>query len=117
MSKSGIALARAAENRAALDAEARGWIVLGRNVRVGRDELDLVALDGTVLVIVEVRARSNVRDGHPLESVSRAKADRLRRAAIRYAAEHGALEIRIDVVSVVDDELSWIENAVDFTQT
>ena len=34
-----------------------GWRIIGRNVRVGRGELDIVAVDGDELVIVEVRTR------------------------------------------------------------
>ncbi|MDR0764788.1 MAG: YraN family protein [Synergistaceae bacterium] len=34
-----------------------GWRILGRNVRVGRGELDIIATDGGELVIVEVRTR------------------------------------------------------------
>ena len=37
--------------------EARGWRILGRNVRVGRGELDLIARRGCVLAFVEVKAR------------------------------------------------------------
>jgi putative endonuclease len=36
----------------------KGWTIIGRNVRVRFGELDLVALDGGELVIVEVRTRS-----------------------------------------------------------
>jgi putative endonuclease len=34
-----------------------GWKILGRNVRIGRGELDIIAEDGGELVIVEVRTR------------------------------------------------------------
>ncbi|HEX2625361.1 MAG TPA: YraN family protein [Candidatus Limnocylindrales bacterium] len=62
---------------------AAGWTILGRQVRVGRAELDLVALDprGTWLVIVEVRWRSRRDYGLAEETVDRAKLARLRRAA------------------------------------
>jgi putative endonuclease len=36
----------------------RGWTVLGRNVRVRGGEIDLVAMDGPELIVVEVRTRS-----------------------------------------------------------
>ena len=64
---------------------AAGWTILGRQVRVGRAELDLVALDprGTWLVIVEVRWRSRRDYGLAEETVDRAKLARLRRAAFR----------------------------------
>lgn len=92
-------------------------MVLGTNVRVGRDELDVVALDGRLLVVVEVRSASPGATTHPLETVSRAKAARVRRAALRYMLEHGAEEVRIDVAAVVGDQIEIIENAIDFTST
>ncbi len=58
--------------------EAMGWRILGRNVRVGRCELDIVALDAAgILVIVEVRSRSTPGFGAPEESIDAAKVARL----------------------------------------
>ncbi|MDI9390872.1 MAG: YraN family protein, partial [Synergistota bacterium] len=37
--------------------ERMGWRILDRNVRIGGGELDIVALDGDELVMVEVRVR------------------------------------------------------------
>jgi putative endonuclease len=34
-----------------------GWRILGRNIRVGQGELDIIAMDGDELVVVEVRSR------------------------------------------------------------
>lgn len=63
---------------------AAGWRILGRQVRVGRAELDIVALDLAPphrLVIVEVRTRKNRDFGAPEETVDARKRIRLRRAA------------------------------------
>lgn len=75
----------AAETLVAARLEAAGWSILGRKVRVGRAELDLVAVDqsGPALVIVEVRWRSRRDYGLAEESMDRAKLVRLRRAAFR----------------------------------
>jgi putative endonuclease len=64
--------------------QARQWCVLATNVTVGRDELDIVALEpGTpaCLVFIEVRSRSTGRFGAPEESVGTAKLARTYRAA------------------------------------
>jgi putative endonuclease len=37
--------------------ERLGWRILGRNIRIGSGELDIAAMDGKELVIVEVRTR------------------------------------------------------------
>ena len=64
--------------------ETLGWTVLASRVRVGRDEIDLLALEPgppAWLVVVEVRMRSSSRYGSPEESVDRRKVARLYRAA------------------------------------
>ena len=45
------------ERMAARHIESMGWRIIGRNIRAGRGELDIVAVDGDELVIVEVRTR------------------------------------------------------------
>ena len=74
----------AAEDAAAADLRRRGWVVLGRNLRVGRDEIDILAREPgspAVLVVLEVRARSRPGFGSALESVDGRKVARLYRAA------------------------------------
>lgn len=56
----------------------RGCIAVGRNLRVGPDEVDLVVLDGGRQVAVEVKYATGDRD--PLDAVDAGKLDRLRRA-------------------------------------
>jgi putative endonuclease len=61
-----------------------GWIILARNVHVGRHELDLVAVDPgppAALVIVEVRWRTGRAFGLPEETVDHRKRVRVRSAA------------------------------------
>ena len=60
-----------------------GWRVVARRVRVGRDELDILAVDPgppAALVAVEVRLRSTSLFGAPEESIDRRKVGRLYRA-------------------------------------
>lgn len=72
---------------------ASGWTILGRNVHVGRYELDLVAMDPgppQMLVAVEVRWRTDRGFGLPEESVDWRKRRRVRAAAYGLL-ERGAL--------------------------
>jgi putative endonuclease len=80
-----------------------GLRVLDRNWRCAEGEIDIVAAERRSLVICEVKTRSSVRYGTPLEAVSRAKRSRLRRLAVCWLIAHGVLfdEIRIDVVGVL----------------
>ena len=73
----------AAERLVGRRLEAAGWTVLARNVRVGRDELDLVAVDPgppRTLVIVEVRRRGRRDFGFAEETLDHRKRAALRRA-------------------------------------
>ena len=75
-----------AEASVAAHLASRGWTILGRNVRVGRAELDIVAVDPSpqpTLVIVEVRWRARRDFGLPEETVDRRKLGRLHAAAFR----------------------------------
>jgi putative endonuclease len=75
-----------AEDLAAARLAAAGWEILGRRFRVGRAEIDLLAVDPgpptANLVVVEVRWRHRRDFGLPEETVSRAKWARLRAAAL-----------------------------------
>ena len=80
-----------------------GLSVLGRNWRCTQGEIDIVALDGRTLVICEVKTRSGVRFGTPVEAITRQKACRLRRLAVAWVRAHGLVfdQIRIDVIGVL----------------
>lgn len=57
-----------------------GYFIWGRNVRVGRLEIDLVVRDGPVIAVVEVRVRGATAWVGPLASVDARKRLRVRRA-------------------------------------
>lgn len=84
--------------------------ILGRRVRVGtRDELDIVARDGRVLVFVEVKTRKSEQYGRPMDAVDRHKRHTLSRAAVRYVKSlrrPAQVTFRFDVVEVIGDEAS-----------
>lgn len=79
-----------------------GYHVVARNWRAGRSgEIDLVAMDGDCLVIVEVRTRRGDHYGSAEESVTPAKQARLQALAVAYCAETGwDGPLRIDVLAV-----------------
>lgn len=101
-------MAGAAELGAAGEAAAvgylrgRGLTLVQVNLRVGRDEIDAVFLDGDDLVVVEVKTRSSPVMGTGLEAVTPAKLARMRRAIAEWLRRHGATYagIRFDVVEV-----------------
>lgn len=81
----------------------QGMVLLDRNWRCDLGEVDLVLRDGRVLVVCEVKTRSSLAFGSPLEGVTEQKAARLRRLAARWLADHEVHpdEVRIDLVGVL----------------
>ena len=85
------------------------------NYRCKAGELDLVMMDGPVLVIVEVRYRKSDQFGGALASITRKKQARIVAATQHYVIinklNHCA--IRFDVVAVTGatHRLDWIKNA------
>jgi putative endonuclease len=97
------ALGRHGEEIAVRWLERHGMVVVDRNWRCARGEIDIVVRDGDVLAFVEVKTRSGQGTGHPLEAVTAQKLGRLRRlvpAWFRAHPEHRAPSIRIDCVAV-----------------
>lgn len=96
------ALGDLGERLAAEHLQAQGYEVLDRNWRCAHGEIDLVARDGSTLVVCEVKTRRSSRYGAPHEAVTRAKAARLRRLAVAWLRAHGGhpARLRIDVISV-----------------
>jgi putative endonuclease len=97
---------RVAEDIVAGYLDARGWMVIGRNVRTPVGELDLVCRDAEATVVVEVKARADNRFGDGLEAVGPRKERRLRAAAAWWMAETGEIRqgVRFDVVVVSLDK-------------
>lgn len=67
--------------------QARGLVLLARNLWTRAGELDLVMRDGGTLVFIEVRARALSRFGGAAASIGRAKQARLARAAAHWLPE------------------------------
>lgn len=96
---------RAAEAAAARHLTREGWALLGRNVRVGRGELDLIARRGGVLAFVEVKARRTAEYGAPEDAVDGRKRRKVARLAELWLATRpwalqGVREVRFDIVAV-----------------
>jgi putative endonuclease len=81
---------------------AHRYTIVARNYRCRLGEIDLVALDGGVVVFVEVRSRRGTGAGTPLESVHPGKQGRVARVAEHFCQRHGWADraARFDVVGV-----------------
>jgi putative endonuclease len=91
--------------------------ILHRNVRYPDGEIDIVALDGSVVVFVEVKWRRNDARGSPAEAVTPTKRLRVIRAARRWLAENPSRSrsVRFDVVAIRQEPplVDWIRGAYD----
>ena len=117
----GHALGRKAERVVFDYLTARGYSILAENRRVGPLEIDLLARLGPVVVLVEVRTRGKGSFLPALATISRAKRERLLRAADRlwqseFASQMDVARMRIDVAAVSFGEgaprVEYIEGAV-----
>jgi putative endonuclease len=93
----------AAGERAARRALRRaGYRILETNVHAASGEIDIVALDGDVLCLVEVKARCGPTHGTPEEALDSTKRRRLRAAAGEILRARGlrGCRHRFDLVAV-----------------
>ena len=92
------------------------FIILKRNYRFGRAEVDIIAQKGNILAIVEVKWRSNTYFGDSQSFVSKKQQRSLITAANHYVnSNHLDVNVRFDVVSIVGQQpkidIQIIENA------
>jgi putative endonuclease len=98
-----------AEDAAAAYLEELGWRLVVRNLKIGRDEIDILAVDygpPVTLVVVEVRSLRTAAFGEPEERVDRRKVGHLYRAltgltqTLETGEGLGRLPRRVDLVVV-----------------
>ena len=104
---------RQAENRAHRFLKRQGLKPLSRNYLTRFGEIDLIMLDKNTLVFVEVRAKQKLHPIHPVESVTRAKQQRIIRTAQHFCQHHHWHgNCRFDMVTIVGHQNPhWIPGA------
>ncbi len=103
-----------AEQQAADFLAQRGYRIIARNFRATGGEIDIVATFKKMLVFVEVKQRASNAFGGPLAAVTKAKQQRVARAATQFIKTHPQLlkdEMRFDVICMLPGEIEHIENA------
>lgn len=100
------------ENTAALFLEKAGFEIVGKNVYVGRCEIDIIAKNHDLLLFVEVKTRRQIPDvksiyGRPATAVNYSKRQNMLSSARRYLYENreevSGLQPRIDIIEVYVD--------------
>ena len=99
----------------------RGFSILGRNVRLGPLELDIVARQGSLVAVVEVRTRGATAFESAFESIGPTKRARLRKAVERLWREtlqamKDVERVRIDAAAVTFEggvtSVEYVEGAI-----
>ena len=97
-----IEIGQIGEDAAVKYLESQGYVILDRNWRCGHLEIDIVALDGDFLAIIEVKTREVNSLLSPTESITKSKQQNLISAANSYIRRNRRdEEVRFDVVSVI----------------
>jgi putative endonuclease len=95
-------LGRKGEELAAKYLTEKGFRILERNWRRGKNEIDIIARDGRYIVIVEVKTRESNALAEPETAVTREKQKALIRAANSYVMYKNLVdEVRFDIVSII----------------
>lgn len=107
------------EDEAVRFLERKGYVILEKDWRVGKRDLDVIALteDQSTIVFVEVKSRENNSFQEPEEAVDVQKMRNLAVAANAYIKQNGvSLDVRFDIISIVGkisqlESISHIEDA------
>lgn len=100
-----LELGARAEEAVAAYLAAQGMEILARNARVGRLEIDVIAREGAVIAVIEVRTRGAGSYVRALDSIDANKRARVRRAGerlwrARFSKMRGVERMRFDAASV-----------------
>ena len=104
--RAGREAGRRAEVLAAIWLMAKGYRILGFRLKTRQAEIDLLALRGKVLAVVEVKRRTSLLTA--LETVTFDQRERLRRARLALAAGRPALSgaaVRLDLIALAPGKL------------
>ncbi|HLS11221.1 MAG TPA: YraN family protein [Flavobacteriaceae bacterium] len=93
----------------------KGYVILERNYRFDRAEVDIIAQDNEQIVIVEVKTRTSDFFGDPQEFVSPGKIKQLVKVADHYLiSKEIDRETRFDIVAIlVNKKEQSIEHFID----
>ena len=91
----------------------KNYQILARNFRYKKNEIDIIAFDPKfqVVIFVEVKTRSSQFYGHPSESVTPSKINRLIKAAYAFLRQNKIKkDFRFDIISILPNKIDHFEN-------
>jgi putative endonuclease len=114
MSGNSVSIGKEGENRAVETLKAAGMSIIARNFRSRQGEIDIIALDGEILVFVEVKAYSKFGLESLAYSVSPKKQRRIIETAKYFLSinrQYYGRAIRFDVVFIGNEVVSHLASA------
>ena len=104
------AIGKRGEDEACAFLVREGQVILERNWRGGRCEIDIISADSAGLHFVEGKSRKAPAAADPLVNVTAAKQKNMVQAALRYLHSEGRrfkdAEVNFDIITVVLDRAS-----------
>ena len=96
-------LGQIGEDLATLYLRNSGFVILDRNFRSHRVELDIVAREKNTLVFCEVKTRRTLNYGLPIEAITSIKLEHIRSAALAWLGLHRirASGMRFDAIGIL----------------
>lgn len=80
----------------------KGYHILHRNWRSGKKELDIIAFKDNMVVVAEIKTRTNFDFGFPEEAVNKKKQQYLKSAGEAFMQAHPEyMQIRYDIISIL----------------
>ncbi|WP_299124454.1 YraN family protein [uncultured Tenacibaculum sp.] len=94
----------------------KGYVILEKNYRFQKAEIDIIAKKAEVLIVVEVKTRSTSYFGNPQDFINPKKVKLLVAAADNYINEKELdVELRFDVIALIKEKeefkIEHLENA------
>lgn len=108
MTRNTVEKGKIAEDMAVAYLEGKGLVILDRNYRFMKSELDIVAVHDTEIVFIEVRSQFDAKHGFPEESITDAK-----KASIYFGAEAWLHERRMEGARIRFDVVSILKSGAD----
>ncbi len=91
-----------------------GYVILARNYRFERNEIDIICEKKGTIVFVEVKKRSGDKFGSPIEAITLEKTKKITFVAQQYLISRELLDkcnARFDVIGITKDKFTHIEDA------
>ena len=105
------------EDAVAMYLAERGYEIITRNARTPYGEIDIVAKQDEIIILVEVKTLTSSRNFFPEHNVTTRKREHMLAAGEYYAAEHEVDHWQIDVIAVegkvgLEPKITHFENAI-----